>query len=185
MSTNPIFLSLPEDQLLALAAYGEARGEGSQGMQAVLHTIMNRAQYKTYQDSALSSAGKIHAVILKPLQFSAFNANDPNSVILGNIAESFLTNVNKNKDLKTAYDLALKVKNSQMEDITNGATHYHTTAVNPSWKSSLTFLGQIGNHLFYKNSWEKAIEVAKSPVAWGFIIMAGFATYIFIKKLMI
>lgn len=36
--------------------------------------------------------------------------------------------------------------------ITEGATHYHATYVNPRWASSFQMVGRIGEHIFYR--WE-------------------------------
>ena len=36
--------------------------------------------------------------------------------------------------------------------ITEGATHYHATYVNPKWARSLQLVGRIGEHIFYR--WE-------------------------------
>lgn len=35
-------------------------------------------------------------------------------------------------------------------DFTQGATHYHHVAINPSWNRSLKYVGRWGDHLFYK-----------------------------------
>lgn len=183
MATNPVFVELSPEKLLALAAYGEARGEGKTGMQAVINTIMNRSRYASrYADNSLLPFGKINAVILKSKQFSAFNPSDPNEPVLESIAEKFDSVVKTNKNLKTAYDLAKKAKDGALEDITNGATHYHTAAIKPSWTKDLTFLGKTGNHLFYRNSWEQAIQVAKNPVTWGFIFFVGLTAYWLLKR---
>lgn len=183
MAANSIFVNLAQEKLLALAAYGEARGEGKQGMQAVINTIMNRTRYASrYAESSLLPFGKINAVVLKPKQFSAFNPDDPNEPVLESIAEKFDSVIKTNKNLKIAYDLARKAKNNALEDITKGATHYHTASIMPSWAKDLTFLDQIGNHLFYKNPWEQAVQIAKSPVTWGFIFLIGLATWWLIRR---
>ena len=36
--------------------------------------------------------------------------------------------------------------------ITEGATHYHATYVQPSWAKQLQLVGRIGAHIFYR--WE-------------------------------
>jgi spore germination cell wall hydrolase CwlJ-like protein len=36
--------------------------------------------------------------------------------------------------------------------ISEGATHYHATYVNPFWADSLQMVGRIGAHIFYR--WE-------------------------------
>jgi len=37
-------------------------------------------------------------------------------------------------------------------DITEGATHYHTEAVSPAWADTITRIGDIDDHIFYR--WE-------------------------------
>jgi spore germination cell wall hydrolase CwlJ-like protein len=67
---NPIpYDQLSELVLLELCMWREARGEGSLGKRGVAHVVSNRVK----------SGRTWHQVILKPYQFSSFNANDPNS----------------------------------------------------------------------------------------------------------
>ena len=49
--------------------------------------------------------------------------------------------------------VALQIMEGRYHDITEGATHYHATWVNPAWRHSLTFIGQVGDQLFY--TWER------------------------------
>ncbi|HET9232085.1 MAG TPA: cell wall hydrolase, partial [Vitreimonas sp.] len=53
-----------------------------------------------------------------------------------------------------AWDRAQRVATAVMlgytRPITNNATHYHTTAVNPVWNSGLVPTTQIGVHQFYR-----------------------------------
>lgn len=44
------------------------------------------------------------------------------------------------------------VENGQYRGITEGATHYHATYVNPRWASSLQMVGRLGAHIYYR--WE-------------------------------
>ena len=39
--------------------------------------------------------------------------------------------------------------NDQFRGLTESATHYHTDYVNPTWNTSMNYIGRIGNHLFY------------------------------------
>jgi len=59
----------PETALLRMVAWAEARGEPRRGLLGVLHVIRNRALRR---DTTLK------AEILRPWQFSSFNADDPN-----------------------------------------------------------------------------------------------------------
>jgi spore germination cell wall hydrolase CwlJ-like protein len=45
------------------------------------------------------------------------------------------------------------VENGQFRGITEGATHYHATYVNPRWAKSLQMIGRLGAHIYYR--WEK------------------------------
>jgi len=40
----------------------------------------------------------------------------------------------------------------RMLGLTEGATHYHTTYVEPYWASSLDLVGHIGSHIFYREN---------------------------------
>jgi spore germination cell wall hydrolase CwlJ-like protein len=35
-------------------------------------------------------------------------------------------------------------------DISEGATHYHATYVNPYWADDMTVVLEVGQHIFYK-----------------------------------
>lgn len=61
-----------EIDLLARTAWGEARGEGVSGMQAVINVVQNRVARGGWWGATIED------VVLKPWQFSAWNANDPN-----------------------------------------------------------------------------------------------------------
>ena len=67
------YSQLTDEQLLALCCWREARGEGNLGKRGVAHVIANRAADPKWWGHDMRS------VILKPFQFSSFNANDPNS----------------------------------------------------------------------------------------------------------
>lgn len=40
-----------------------------------------------------------------------------------------------------------------LRGITEGATHYHTSAVEPEWRLSFRLIGRIGEHIYYR--WEQ------------------------------
>lgn len=126
-----------EIDLMARTIYGEARGEGGTGMQAVANVIMNRV-----------NAGKwygrtVEDVVLKPYQFSCWNENDPNRKVIRDITTSNSVFANAKNISKQAY-LGL------LPDITGGATNYHAAGIRPAWAASMTKTAVIGNHIFYK-----------------------------------
>lgn len=64
---------LDDAHLLALVIWREARGESFLGKRGVGCVVRNRIDAQTY------FGHDYQTVILKPYQFSSFNANDPNS----------------------------------------------------------------------------------------------------------
>lgn len=123
--------------VLARTIFGEARGECSDGKKAVGLVILNR-----YKSNKWFSASSIAEVCLKPLQFSCWNSNDPNS--------SRIRNANE-KELSAYFTLAEDLIKGKFADITNGATHYHTKAVKPAWSRGKAPCAEIGEHLFFNN----------------------------------
>lgn len=128
---------MTEDQAdyMARTLYGEARGEGARGMQAVANVIMNRVKQGGWYGASVKD------VVLKPYQFSCWNENDVNSAIILNANSA---------QLATARNIAERVISGELPDITGGATHYHAKSITPYWAKSLTKTATIGNHVFYK-----------------------------------
>ncbi len=194
MADNSIFLQLPADKLLAITAYGEAAGEGSNGMMAVLNVIANRAQFPdTYADqNILAVTGSVwHAVVLKPYQFSVFNDSDPVRSKMVDMAYSF-DSYSGNSTVQQALNLAQMAVAGILEDNTGGSTNYFANSIAaPSWASSMDYITTIGNHIFYSALpvWERirtvvsgAVEtVTENPVSSGaaFIALAmiGYLLY--------
>lgn len=131
----------PNEQVdtMARTAWGEARGEGSTGMQAVLNVIMNRVKKGGWWGATPAEVCK------KKSQFSCWNKNDPNYPKLIAVTES-------DANFKKALDLADLAYNGVLPDITGGATNYlalGSLKELPSWVKGLTKTAQIGNHTFY------------------------------------
>ncbi len=121
---------------LATALYFEARGEGVQGQFAVAEVVLNRVDAPDYPDSicdvVYQGTGERHAC-----QFS-FTCD-------GN-AETISEN--------GAYGIAKRIAALMKEDaprvLTDGATHFHTDAVNPAWSDKFSRTAKIGAHIFYR-----------------------------------
>ncbi len=126
-----------QDVYLAKTIWGEARGEGMQGMQAVANVVMNRVNAASWYGASIKD------VVLKPQQFSCWNANDPNRAKIDKLSIEDLA-------ASGALNVARQVISGQLKDITGGATNYHATSVNPAWTAKMTKTVQIGNHVFYK-----------------------------------
>lgn len=134
--------------VVAATLWGEARGEGEQGMQAVLNVIMNRAK---------GNFTNAFTVVLKPKQFSMWNgASDPDDSAIALAKEQ-----RDNPTYRTIIRLVDKASKGQLPDITGGATFYfNPKKANPSWAKKLTKTVTIGDHVFYKVP-KKSLKKAK------------------------
>lgn len=138
----------PSYEFLTKTVWGEARGEGVTGMIAVAHVINNRLKTGRF-------GRNIEAVVVKPYQFSCWNVGDPNLPLL----RAWDWNI-KDPSKLLAAGAASGVLLDLIPDMTNGATHYHTTArpANnksavwpPLWAKGMTKTAIIGNHTFYRD----------------------------------
>lgn len=124
--------------VMARTIYGEARGEGWNGMVAVAYVILNRADLGGWWGDSIISVAK------KPWQFSAWNEGDPNRAKIENMKPG------DNRIFDTAYEIAGLVISGTVPDPTGGATSYHTLAVTPAWADPSKQVAVIGNHVFYE-----------------------------------
>ncbi|WP_322889585.1 MULTISPECIES: cell wall hydrolase [unclassified Yoonia] len=123
-------------QCLAEALYFEARGESVRGQFAVGEVILNRVDSASYPQSlcgvVTQGTGRKYAC-----QFS-YNCD-------GN------ANVIREQDAwERVGKIAAILLDGTSRDLTGGATHFHTHAVNPSWSRRFTRTATIGAHLFYR-----------------------------------
>ena len=124
---------------LARTLWGEARGEGYNGMQAVANVIMNRVSHPTWWGHDVVS------VCTKPWQFSCWNESDPNRQKLIDVTSD-------DPQFQTCCAIANIAVNGQLDDLTNGATSYFDSRMPtpPKWAEGQTPCASIGHHLFYK-----------------------------------
>lgn len=125
--------------MTARIAWGEARNQGSRGLQAVINVIDNRVKVGNWM-------GKTHEeVATKSFQFSAYNPNDPNRAKLEAVTDD-------DPIYAEALVLAYEAVNDNLPDITGGATHYHSRFIHPPfWTKGATQTAVIGDHIFYKD----------------------------------
>ncbi|MBN8608125.1 MAG: cell wall hydrolase [Caulobacterales bacterium] len=121
---------------LSQAIYYEARGESQRGQVAVAEVIMNRTRSRAYPNSICGVVyqGSHRAT---GCQFT-FTCD-------GSLGQ---------RPRGRAWDRAQRVATAVMlgytRPITQGATHYHTHAVNPVWNSGLVETVNVGSHVFYR-----------------------------------
>lgn len=135
----------PQAYCMALNIYYEARGSNLADRVAVADVVQNRVRDTRYPNTICEvvKQGRQHpsgAMIRNQCQFSWYcdGKNDrPQNEDLWIDAQML------------AYQMVFEDK---YRGITEGATHYHATYVNPSWASTLQLVGRIGAHIFYR--WE-------------------------------
>ena len=158
-TTDPVDIH-EELYCLAINSYHEARGEAFDDKLATAQVVMNRAtspkfpddvcevitdgpireSWKTRQHSDLDPLDRVFYPTRYKCQFSWYCDGKPD----------------RPHDLdayRWAEIIVRHVWDQQDNDITGGATHYHSIDVKPEWAKDKTFLGRVGDHLFYR--WEK------------------------------
>ncbi len=146
MSRSYSLVPTDEDiQVMADTIYGEARGElsktsgGVASLIAIANVIMNRAE-KNSEKYGIS----ISDVCRKPMQFSCWNMNDSNRIIL--LHESRFDDPIH----KICKIVAQKVASNAWPDLTKGATHYYASFISsPKWADKKKLTVKIGAHNFY------------------------------------
>jgi cell wall hydrolase len=124
--------------ILARTIWGEARGEGLRGMQAVANVIVNRANQGGWWGDSIAT------VALKDKQFSVWNdETEPNTVAALNVDDNDLQFIE-------AISIAKEAVEGTLPDITGGATNYHADYVSPYWADSSKITATIGKHIFYE-----------------------------------
>jgi N-acetylmuramoyl-L-alanine amidase len=127
---------------LARTIWGEARGEGAAGMQAVAAVILNRLSI-TKKSGGYWWGDNLIEICRKPYQFSCWNENDPNLKKLQAVDDRDL-------HFATALRLARRAVTTGLTDPTNGATHYHAAGITPYWSKNEKPCAVLGRHIFYK-----------------------------------
>ena len=122
--------------ILIKTALGEARGEGLDGMAAVLNNILNRANSGRYPSDPAE-------VALQPKQYSTWNKGEG-----GNNPQQFKPGT---KAYETAAQVLDGIASGVIPDNTGGALFYHANSISPSWANSVKTNGtlRVGNHTFY------------------------------------
>jgi N-acetylmuramoyl-L-alanine amidase len=131
-----------EIDTLARTIWGEARGEGLAGMEAVAFVVLNRVAVAR-KLGGYWWGNTILQVCHKPFQFSCWNKDDPNYRKILEIGPEEIHFV-------TARRVARRAMLGFLKDPTGGATHYHARSILPNWAEGQTPTRVIGRHVFYK-----------------------------------
>lgn len=123
-----------EWQCLTEALYFEARGESLEGQIAVAEVILNRVDSPLYPRTVCGVVKQRGG---------------------GGCQFSYVCNGRTKMREKGAADLAGRIARAMLDGapriLTDGATHFHTRAVRPSWSKRFPKTAAIGAHLFYRH----------------------------------
>ena len=135
----------PQVQCMALNVYYEARGSNLADQAAVADVVMNRVNDSRYPDTVCS-------VVKQGLKDSNGNMRR-NKCQFSWYCDGKHDRPQDEDRWVEAQSIAWNmVEENKYRGITEGATHYHATYVNPRWASTLQLVGRIGAHIFYR--WE-------------------------------
>ena len=139
----PLADASAEIDILGRTLYGEARGEGQAGMEAVAHVVYNRIQARSWWGR------DVVGVCQKPWQFSCWNLNDPNRPLLLRLSAATPTFAVA-LSAAEAVDRADRAGTRAASDPTNSATHYYAPRVvaMPTWAIGRATCARIGAHHF-------------------------------------
>ena len=129
------------EDILARVIWGEAEGEGYDGMQAVGNVIMNRVDV----DSKYNTDAE--GIVMAKSQFSS--VDDPVRF------EDMMNLTNDNPEYIQALEISKKLLTGEMKDITGGATHFYnpnTANMELDWIKQYPVVTTIGNHTFAKGA---------------------------------
>ena len=143
---------------LAKNMYYEARSQGLAGQLAVSLVVLNRVKdkrfpnticevvyegplresWQTKKQTDLDDAERIYHPIRDRCQFSWW-------------CDGKSDNIKDGDAWRKAQEIAYRLVNDyKHRGLTEGATHYHATYVNPKWAPTLDLVGRIGTHIFYR-----------------------------------
>lgn len=128
---------VPDESWAILTICGEARGEPREGQLGVAEVIRNRMR-RRYQ-----SDGTVVGTVLRPQQFSCWNASDPNRRIVAVLdAEAPIVTV-----AREVWAQAL----AGSETVGGAVLYLNRSALQvlPPWVEETTLLATVGHHEFY------------------------------------
>lgn len=137
MILDPIVTN--EVLVMAKTIWGEARGDGTQGMTAVACVIMNRVNNPSWWGDTVTQ------VCLQPYQFSCWNIGDPNRAKMENLTA-------EDSNYLTAIGIAVMIMSKKIRDITDNADSYFDLSMStpPSWAADAVRTVTIGSQAFYR-----------------------------------
>ena len=133
---------------LAMNIYYEARGSSMADQVATADVVLNRVQDTRYPNT-------ICEVIQQGPTVESWKTGDDvpirNKCQFSWWCDGKADNPQDKDEWINAQMLAYYIiEEGKFRGIAEGATHYHATYVHPSWANSLSLVGTIGAHIFYR-----------------------------------
>ncbi len=125
-----------EWECLTEALYFEARGEDTRGIFAVAEVILNRVDSRRFPSTV---CGVVH-------QGTGERYRCQFTYTCDGLAET----VHEPRAWVRVGKVARLMLDGAPRALTNGATHYHTRAVDPQWADVFPRVSSIGEHYFYR-----------------------------------
>ena len=133
---------------LALNTYHEAKNQSLVGQIATAQVVMNRVEDNRFPNT-------ICEVVKEGPTRPSWE--DPNKEYPIRHRCQFSWYCDGKSDVpkeKDAWDTAMMVANHvfyrRVDDLVDGATHYHAHYVQPSWAETKTYIVRIDDHIFYR-----------------------------------
>lgn len=120
---------------LAQAVYYEARGESARGQAAVAEVVLNRVKHPAFPRSVCAVV--YQGASRKGCQFSF-------------ACDGSMNRRREPLAWKRARDVAARALAGAAGAEIGSATHFHTTAVSPTWAPQMLRVASVGTHVFYK-----------------------------------
>ena len=125
-------------ECLTQAVYYEDRGDTPTGMQAVAQVVLNRVRHRSFPKTICGVVFQ-GASMGAGCQFS-FACDGSVDRVIDRVA------------WRRAESVAARALDGKVMASVGNATYFHTTAVSPEWSKYLVRIGQIGAHIFYRDS---------------------------------
>jgi len=136
LATLPPASGGAEWRCLAEAVYFEARGESLRGQFAVAEVILNRVESPKFPSTVCGVVRQ--------------GAGGKGGCQFSYVCDGKSDRIREAEAWDRASKIARLMIDGSDPDLTQGATHFHTTKVRPNWASRFPQTARIGTHLFYR-----------------------------------
>ena len=124
---------------LAENVYHEARGEPRAGQVAVAEVVLNRVAASGFPGTICEVVHEKHLDVTRRRYVGAFSWTEIDELRRP-----------RGRAWRRAVEIATAVYEGEEPAVVPGATHYHSTAVEPPWAAQKRQVATIGNHIFYR-----------------------------------